>query len=490
MKIRLSVYTAAFFLTGLLVTGILPGQVSGWEKYEPGVPRMRVLGTPDERPNDWENPGVSSLNKGPAHASFSRYESIAAAVSGGLPGRFHRSLNGKWSFNWTPRPAERPMDFYRPEYDISSWDLITVPSNWELQGYGTPIYTNIKYPFGPPEPPFIPHNNNPVGSYRREFTVPQDWDGRRVVIHFAGVESAFYIWVNGEKVGYSEGSRTPAEFDLTRYIHTGSNTLAVEVYRWSDGSYLEDQDFWRLSGIFRDVYLYSTPQLYLWDFQVKTELDSEYKDALFKVSVILMNNHKDSPSEGTVSISLKDADNMDVIQLQRKNVNISSWRQEKLDFEAEIDSPVLWSAENPYLYNLLITVSDSDGNIFEAVPFRIGVRQVEMKNGQILINNIPVLFKGVNRHEHDPDTGHYVTRESMIRDIELMKQHNINAVRTCHYPDATEWYELCDEYGIYLIDEANIESHGMGYHPDTTLGNNPEWKLAHMIRTRSMVERG
>lgn len=489
MRTRMSFYTVACFLISLAVTGFLSGQSGGWENYEVGKPMMRVVETMAEPINDWENPEICSYNKETPHASFLRYESSETAVPGGLPGRFHRSLNGKWSFNWVPRPSERPQEFFRPEYDVSSWDLINVPSNWELEGYGTPIYTNITYPWGPPEPPFIPHNNNPVGSYRREFTVPQDWDGRRIVIHFAGAESAFYIWVNGEKVGYSEGSRTPAEFDLTRFIHIGSNTLAVEVYRWSDGSYLEDQDFWRLSGIYRDVYLYSTPQLYIWDFEVQTKLDAECKDALFRVSVILKNNYEDKPMEGTVSLSLKDADGRDMLQLQREKVNFPAWREVRLDFESNIEAPVLWSAENPYLYSLLITLCDPDGNILEAVPFKTGMRQVEMRDGQILVNNIPVLFKGVNRHEHDPDTGHYITRESMIRDIKLMKQHNINAVRTCHYPDVPEWYELCDEYGIYLIDEANIESHGMGYMPDRTLGNNPKWLAAHMDRTRSMVER-
>jgi len=466
MRNRISNLTILCLLIGLTVTGYIYGQA-----------------------NDWENPAVFGVNKESPHASFQRYCSSEAAVSGSLPGRFLRSLNGKWNFNWVSRPSERPVEFYKPGYDVSSWDLITVPANWELQGYGTPIYTNITYPFGPPAPPFIPHNNNPVGSYRKEFTVPRDWDGRRIVIHFAGVESAFYIWVNGEKVGYSEGSRTPAEFDLTRYVHAGSNTLAVEVYRWSDGSYLEDQDFWRLSGIFRDVFLYSTPELYVRDFQVKTELDSEYKDALLTVSVDLENYSGQASLGGKVGLSIKDATGRDVIPEQAEQVDALPGKSVKVEFEESVKAPVLWSAENPYLYSLLLTLNDSDGNILEAVPFKIGIRQVEMRSGQILINNIPVLFKGVNRHEHDPDTGHYITRESMIQDIELMKQHNINAVRTCHYPDVPEWYELCDEYGIYLIDEANIESHGMGYRPDTTLGNNPVWKEAHLDRTRRMVER-
>ncbi len=465
MKIRLSLIIASFLFTSLVSADFLRGQV-----------------------NDWENPALFGLNKEAPHASFHRYQS-AEGASGKLPGRFQRLLNGKWSFNWVSRPSERPLEFYKPEFDVSSWDLIAVPSNWELEGYGTPIYTNITYPWGPPEPPYIPHNNNPVGSYRREFTVPRDWEGRRIVIHFAGVESAFYIWVNGEKVGYSQGSRTPAEFDLTRFVHTGSNTLAVEVYRWSDGSYLEDQDFWRLSGIFRDVYLYSTPQLYIRDFEVKTSLDSEYRDARLNVAVSLGNDAGGNSMEGTVSLTLKDAGGRDVTQVLTQKANVPAGKETKLDFASDIESPVLWSAENPYLYSMLITLSGPDGNVLEAVPFKTGVRQVEMRDGQILVNNIPVLFKGVNRHEHDPDTGHYLTRESMIRDIKLMKQHNINAVRTCHYPDVPEWYELCDEYGIYLIDEANIESHGMGYMPDTTLGNNPEWKEAHLERTRRMVER-
>ncbi len=439
--------------------------------------------------NDWENPAVLSRNREEPHASFQRYDTVEAAARRDLPGRYSMSLNGRWSFKWVPEPSERPRDFFIPEYDVSAWDEITVPSNWELQGYGTPIYTNIKYPFGPPEPPFIPHDNNPVGSYRRDFTVPQDWEGRRIVIHFAGVESAFYIWVNGEKVGYSQGSRTPAEFDLTGFVHPGSNTLAVEVYRWSDGSYLEDQDFWRLSGIFRDVEIYATPELFVRDFQVRTEFDSAYQDASLKVYADLSNYSKQVPAGGNISLMLEDASGAAVLTGTEKNVKLSPGEDLRVFWEESIKSPARWSAENPCLYNLVIKLSDQENSVLEVIPYKIGFRQVEMRDGQILINNIPALFKGVNRHEHDPDTGHYLSRESMIRDIKLMKQHNINAVRTCHYPDVPEWYELCDEYGIYLIDEANIESHGMGYRPDTTLGNNPAWKEAHLDRTRRMVER-
>ena len=448
-----------------------------------------IVGFSAGQVNDWENPAVFSRNKEAPHASFQRYDTVEAAARRDLPGRYSMSLNGMWSFKWVPEPSQRPRDFFNPEYDVSTWDEITVPSNWELQGYGTPIYTNIIYPFGPPEPPFIPHNNNPVGSYRRDFTVPQDWDGRRIVIHFAGVESAFYIWVNGEKVGYSQGSRTPAEFDLTSFVQPGSNTLAVEVYRWSDGSYLEDQDFWRLSGIFRDVAIYATPELYVRDFQARTEFDSAYQDASLKVYVDLSNYSKQVPAGGSISLMLEDANGAAVLTGTEKNVKLSPGEDLRVFWEESVKSPAQWSAENPCLYNLVIKLSDRENVVLEVIPFKIGFRQVEMRDGQILINNIPALFKGVNRHEHDPDTGHYLTRESMIRDIKLMKQHNINAVRTCHYPDVPEWYELCDEYGIYLIDEANIESHGMGYRSDTTLGNNPVWKEAHLDRTRSMVER-
>ncbi|GAB4252095.1 MAG: beta-galactosidase LacZ [Acidobacteriota bacterium] len=443
-----------------------------------------------EAPPDWENPAVFGRNKLAPHAHFYRYADRAAALAGRdwRDSEFYLSLNGTWKFRWSPRPAERPREFYRVEFDADSWDEIPVPSNWQMHGYDYPIYVNIRYPFGPPDPPHVPHNFNPVGTYRRTFDVPVHWEGRRIVLHFDGVESAFYVWLNGEFVGYSEGSRTPAEFDVTRLVRTGRNLIAVEVYRWSDGSYLEDQDFWRLSGIFRDVYLVSSAPVAVEDFWARCELDEAYRDAEFKLDVKIANA---APETAAVRLEaeLLDGDLQPVVDTQTAELSVEPDGTAKATFAVKVANPRKWSAETPYLYRLLLALRAADGRVLEVIPARFGFRSVEIKNGQLLVNGVPILIKGVNRHEHDPDTGHFVTRESMIRDIVLMKRHNINAVRTSHYPNVPEWYELCDEYGLYLVDEANIESHGMGYNPSRTLGNNPAWKEAHLDRTIRMVER-
>lgn len=443
-----------------------------------------------EAPPDWENPAVFGRNKLAPRAHFYRYGGRQAALTARdwRDSEFYLSLNGSWKFHWSPRPADRPRDFYKPEFDADSWDEIPVPSNWQMHGYDYPIYVNIRYPFGPPDPPHVPHNFNPVGSYRRTFDVPAHWEGRRVVLHFDGVESAFYVWINGREVGYSEGSRTPAEFDISDYVLPGRNLIAVEVYRWSDGSYLEDQDFWRLSGIFRDVYLVSSAPVAVEDFWARCELDEAYRDAEFKLDVQVTNAGSEAAGV-RLEVELLDHDLQPVIPTQAADLEVAPDAVAEATFRARVANPRKWSAETPYLYHLLLTLRGADGRVLEVIPSRFGFRSVEVKNGQLLVNGVPILIKGVNRHEHDPDTGHYVTRESMIRDIVLMKRHNINAVRTSHYPDAPEWYDLCDEYGLYLVDEANIESHGMGYNPSRTLGNNPAWKEAHMDRTIRMVER-
>ncbi len=440
--------------------------------------------------NDWEDQSVLSRNKEIPHATFTSYATRDGALEGiRETSPYYKSLNGRWKFHWSPRPDERPVDFYRTDFDAGAWDEIPVPSNWQLQGYGYPIYTNIQYPWGPPSPPSIPHNHDPVGSYRTEFTVPPGWENRDVIIHFDGVESAFYLWLNGQEIGYSQGSRTPAEFNLTPQLKPGRNLLAVEVYRWSDGSYLEDQDFWRLSGIFRDVYLYSTAPLFVRDFWARSEFDDRYDNAQLKVDVTLENGERPDPSMGTVEVELLDAENTPVVPAVRQEFSLRSNESSSLSLECAVPSPRKWSAEQPNLYRLLITLLDASGKPIEFIPSDFGFRSSEIKGGQLLVNGVPILIKGVDRHEHDPDTGHTLSRESMIRDIRLMKQHNINAVRTSHYPNSPAWYELCDRYGIYLVDEANIESHGMGYRPDRTLGNNPSWKKAHMDRTMRMVER-
>jgi len=443
----------------------------------------------EEKREDWENPEMIGLNKEPPHATLLPFvDAKSAAMGNEKDSPYFLSLNGQWKFNWVGKPSERPLDFHGKGFDDSGWDEIPVPSNWQMHGYGIPIYTNIPYPFEKADPPHIPHDNNPVGSYRRMFRIPEDWQGRRVFLHFGGVESAFYLWVNGKKVGYSQGSRTPAEFDVTPYTQVGENLLAVEVYRWSDGSYLEDQDFWHLSGIFRDVYLFSTSSLHIRDFWVVTDLDENYEDAAVNVNV-KVRNYMDRPFLCKVETVLLDSEEKLVVGPVEKEVSIEAGKEGSLDFKRSVENPKKWSAEYPHLYTLLLTLKDHPGDVIEVISCQVGFREVEIKEGQLLVNGMPILIKGVNRHEHDPDTGHTISEESMIRDIRLMKQFNINAVRTSHYANDPKWYALCDRYGLYLIDEANIESHGMGYKPERTLANKPEWKKAHLDRTIRMIER-
>ncbi|MFC1564944.1 glycoside hydrolase family 2 TIM barrel-domain containing protein [candidate division KSB1 bacterium] len=451
-----------------------------------------ISGTAFTQVNDWENPAVVGINKEPAHSTLIVFPDAEKALSlSEEASEFHRSLHGTWKFNWVKTPAERPREFYRTDYDVSGWDDIQVPGNWQMSGYGIPIYSNVRYPF-PADPPNIPHDNNPVGSYRTEFEIPDGWDGRQIFLHFDGVESAFYLWINGNMVGYSQGSRTPAEFDITSYLESGKNTLAAEVYRWCDGSYLEDQDFWRLSGIFRDVYLFSTPNVHIRDYFVNTILDDGYKDAALSIKA-KVRNYSDEPFlNPRIEVSLIDNSGDyvgDEIIMTGRAELIHGGDEAIITMTAEVEDPLKWSAEHPYLYTILLTLKNENDEVLEVIPNRIGFRKVEIKGGQLLVNGQPILIKGANRHEHDPDLGHYITRESMIKDIRIMKRFNFNTVRTSHYPNDPEWYRLCDEYGIYVIDEANIESHGMGYRPERTLGNKPQWLLSHMERTVRMVER-
>ncbi len=442
--------------------------------------------------SDWENPQVIGANKEPTHCTLMVYGDIKKALKGERSdSKFFKSLNGQWKFHWVSKPAERPKKFYLPDFDAGNWKDIPVPSNWQMLGYGRPIYTNVRYPFEK-NPPYIQHDYNPVGSYRRTFEIPREWEDREIFIHFDGVESAFYLWINGKKVGYSQGSRTPAEFDITDFLKTGENLLAVEVYRWSDGSYLEDQDMWRLSGIFRNVYLFSTPKLHIRDFEISSDLTSDYRDAVLRLTLKVRNYSNIPYKNPEVEITLFDPENNLVsseVLMKVTTACILPGAESTLMMKRKIMNPLKWSAEKPNLYTVLLKLKDGSENLLEIESSKFGFRKVEVKNGHLLLNGKPILIKGVNRHEHDPDTGHYITVESMIKDIKLMKQFNINIVRTCHYPDDPQWYELCDQYGIYLIDEANIESHGMGYSPEKTLANKPEWEKAHLDRIISMVER-
>ena len=443
-------------------------------------------------PADLKNPRITGINNEPMHATLMPFQSGDAALKGSREGSsFYHSLNGQWKFSWVSKPADRPTDFYKPAFDVSGWKEITVPGNWQFQGYDIPIYVNIKYPFKK-DPPYIPAEFNPVGSYRRTFTVPQGWDGRQVFLHFAGVESAFYVWVNGTRIGLGKDSRTPVEFNVTPFLRSGENSIAVQVYRWCDGSYLEDQDFWRLSGIYRDVYLYSTPGLHIRDFEVNASLSENYTKALFSVVARVRNYGTTDMAAPSVGVTLIEGDTVvaRTIAVGKTGVAlITPGAEAIIPVTGIITAPQLWAAETPHLYRVLLTLRDGQGNAIEYEQCRFGFREVVVRGGQLLVNGKPILIKGVNRHEHDPDLGHVMTDASMIQDIRLMKQHNINTVRTCHYPDVPRWYELCDRYGLYVIDEANIESHGIGYAPDQTLANKPEWLAAHMDRVQRMVER-
>ncbi|MEJ2502588.1 MAG: glycoside hydrolase family 2 TIM barrel-domain containing protein, partial [Gemmatimonadota bacterium] len=450
---------------------------------------------PDSLPV-WEDPSIVGIGKLPPRASFFPFESRDLALERRPEAsRYYRSLNGTWRFHWSPRPADRPDGFWREGFDDSDWADIPVPANWQLHGWGVPIYLNIQYPF-PANPPRIPHDDNPVGAYRRAFEVPADWDGRRIVLHLGAVKSAAWVFVNGDTVGYTEGSKTPAEFDVTDHVRPGGeNLVALEVYRWSDGSYLEDQDFWRLAGLERDVYLYAEPRTRIADFFARAGLDSDYQDGVLDVTVDVA---RDAPGGAPVrvGIELLDADGRIVVSGDEAAVTVvaDSGTTERARIRRDVPGVAHWTAETPTLYTLLVTLAPgADGSgapgPTTVASARIGFRTVEIADGQLRVNGRPLTVRGVNRHEHDPATGHVVSEASMRRDIELMKALNVNAVRTSHYPNDPRFYELTDEYGLWVVDEANIESHGMGYDLDRTLGNDPRFLEAHLDRTRSMVER-
>jgi beta-galactosidase len=443
-----------------------------------------------ETPPDWENPEVIKRNKEAGHVPIMPYADKKSALTGNWwISPFYQSLNGVWKFHWVRVPWQRPTEFFKDDFDVTSWNNIQVPGNWELQGFDVPIYTDEPYPFKP-NPPHVPSDYNPVGSYRRDFIVPEAWQGREVFIHFAGVRSAMYLWVNGKKVGYSQGSRTPAEFNISKYIKKGNNTLAVEVYRWCDGSYLENQDAWRMSGIERDVYLFSTPKIHMRDYFVRSELDKNYKDGLFTILIEVQNYYETQAAPYWLHVQLFEAGNNETPLIDKtEKISLKASSKTTFKIDDKVKAPKQWSAETPHLYTLVLSLKTKNNEAIEILSAKIGFRKIEIKDGQLLVNGVPIYLKGVNRCTHDPITGQYVTRESMIKDIRLMKRFNINAVRTSHYPNDSQWYELCDQYGLYVIDEANIESGGMYFHPDKTLMNNPKWEAAYMDRTVRMVQR-
>jgi beta-galactosidase len=462
-----------------------------YSKYE-GVPFT------EKEPRDWENPAVFNINREDPHASlisFSDEPGALEAIKSNSPN--YKSLDGVWKFNLAKTPEERPFWFFKDDYDTRDWKDTDVPSNWQMKGYDVPVYANITYPFWKYEdvfnpggsykkvPPAIPHDWNPVGSYKRSFTVPSDWNNKEIFLNFGAVSSAFYVWVNENLVGYSEDSKMPAEFNITKYLKGGKNTLSVEVYRWCDGSYLEDQDFWRLSGIQRTVFLHARPKTFINDFFAKGDLDKSYSDGLLKVDVSLK-NMSGSDEQFVVEASLYE----DAQKLFTESKEIkSSDGKASVSFDKTIKDVKKWSAEKPNLYSLVLSLKDKNGNISESVSTRIGFRKVEIVNSQLLINGVAILIKGVNMHEHNDITGHVVDEETVMKDIRTMKSNNINAMRTCHYPQQEFWYEMCDKYGLYLMDEADVESHGMGYNKDVTLADKPEWAAAHLDRMQRMVER-
>ena len=432
----------------------------------------------------WNDINVIRENAESPRAHFVGFPSQEAAIAGDpAASPWYRSLNGRWKFHYSPSPSVRPIDFHQPEYDVAHWNEIPVPSNWERAGYGYPIYVNIPYPFTADEPT-VPEDDNPVGSYRREFEIPAAWLQREVFIRFGAVSSAFYLWVNGQYVGYSEGSKTPTEFALDGLIREGRNVIAVEVYRWSTGSYLEDQDFWSLSGIQRDVELHARPKQRVRDFFIRAELDDQYENGALRVDLDLANTGQAS----TVDLSIAILDRDTPVHETAMRVNLPPGQTTR-SFATTLEHVRPWSAEDPYLYTLVINVMGREGTPVESIAQRIGFRSVKIVNGRFLVNGWPVKLKGVNVHEHHHEHGHVIDEATMLRDIELMKAANINAVRNSHYPFPARWYELTSEHGLYVVDEANIESHGYGYDHDKTLANKPHWLAHHLDRTRRMVER-
>ena len=432
--------------------------------------------------NEWQDAGVNAVNRMPMHGSWFAYESPEAAQTGDktLSERFV-TLNGNWKFNWVRDADQRPTDFFRVGYNDKGWNDMPVPGLWELNGYGDPVYLNVGYAWRgwfKNDPPHVPVEQNHVGSYRRTVDIPAAWAGRQIVAHFGSVTSNIYLWVNGRYVGYSEDSKLEAEFDLTPYVKPGRNLIAFQVFRWCDGTYLEDQDFFRLSGVGRDCYLYARDKRQITDIQVDAAPSANYTAGTVAVKAFFPRQARGC----SVELALTDAQGRSVASQQLRVTK----DEERCTLNA--GKVALWSAETPVLYGLTATLRAPAGEVIEVIPLRIGFRDVKIEGGQLLVNGRPVLIKGANRHEMDPDYGYYVSEGRMLEDIRIMKENNINAVRTCHYPDDARWYSLCDQYGLYVVAEANIESHGMGY-GEKTLAKNPLYAKAHLERNERNVQR-
>ena len=447
-----------------------------------------------------ENEQVISENKEPAHASFSSFTSEENALSS--KPQFHKSLNGIWKFNWVKNPKDRPTQFMKSDFDASNWDDIKVPSNWEVEGFGVPIYANHQYEFTsykamiaedmklvdsiyPKNPGDVPDNYNPVGSYHRDFKIDEDWGNKELFLHIGAMKSGGFVWLNGEYIGYSQGSKLPAEFNITKAAKTGKNTIAIQIFRWTDGSYLECQDFWRISGIERNVFIYAQPKIRIKDFEVTSTLDKGYENGLLNIDIDLKNHN---PKNNKLEVSYKLLDGNTVISIGENKVQINKFQEASTSFKTAIPNVKPWSAEHPNLFTLVLETKDSKGKTIEISRTKIGFRSIEIKNGLLLVNGQRITIKGVNTQETDPETGHVMSEEMIMKDIKLWKENNINAVRLSHYPRGRRFYELCDEYGLYVVDEANIESHGM-YYGKYSLAKNPSWENAHVDRMVRMVER-
>jgi len=476
----------------LIISGILLFLIQAKNYSQTLLPVQNYL-------NYIENEQVIGENKEAPHATFTSFSSIKNRELN--TSEFKQVLDGLWKFKWVRSPKDRPTTFMKPSENISDWDAIKVPSNWEVEGYGIPIYVNHQYEFAdykapvaddmelegvyPKFPGKVPHEYNPVGSYRREFDLPTDWDGREIFLHAGAMKSGGFVWINGQYVGYSQGSKLPSEFNITKAAKPGKNTISIQIFRWTDGSYLECQDFWRISGIERTVFIYAQPKIRIRDFEVLSSLDKAYDNGVFNLEIELK-NHLNKKQD--VLVSYKIMDDSKMIMESEKLLKVEENGSSKITFESQVTNVKQWSAEHPNLYTLVIEVVDKKGKLIETTTREIGFRSVEIKNGLLLVNGQRITLKGVNTQETDPETGHVMSEEMILKDIQLWKENNINAVRLSHYPRGSRFYELCDLYGIYVVDEANIESHGM-YYGEHSLAKKENWEKAHVDRMVRMVER-
>ncbi|MCG7530974.1 DUF4981 domain-containing protein [Psychrobium sp. MM17-31] len=438
----------------------------------------------------WEDHRVFGINKLPPRAtSFGFANEMAALTLSKEQSANFMLLNGQWPFHWRKSPADAPKGFFKPDYDASDWSSIKVPANWEVSGFGYPIYLDERFPFTTKWPD-APKDYNPIGSYRKHFELPKSWRDKQVFLHVGAAKSSLDVWLNGEKVGFSQGAKTPAEFDITDYVQAGDNLLAFQLRRWTDASYLESQDMLRISGIERDVYLYATPKQRIYDIEVQTDLNDDFSAAELSVAVKVNNYSQVNKRDLKVEFSLLDPrDQLTEVASSQGKVTVSKGQQAQVALSKKVTSPALWNAEQPNLYTLLVTLKDSQKKVIETHRHEIGFREVTIENAQLKVNGKAITIRGVDRHETSPQTGHVVSKESMEQDIKLMKQLNINAVRSSHYPNNPYWYELTDKYGMYVIDEANIESHPLAINSKTQIGNELSWIPAHLDRTKRMVER-